>query len=487
MSRFLKTKLYMALALVLSLASCSGDFEEINTNPNSPTEVPSTNILAYTIENFTANSFSTSAVCGGALGYANQVGKIQYPEESIYEFREGTFSSYFTTIYRNQQNLAVVMEQAEAEGATNMTAVAKTWSAYIWLIATDSWRDIPFTEALGATEGVLSPSYDEQEDIYPAVMDLLAEANDLFNEGASDDIGSGDLLFGGDTELWQKFANSLRLRMAIRLSNVEPATAKSVVEEIIASPSTYPIISSNDDNAYFHWLGANPYYEPFYSNKDISARDDHGMADVIIDQLKAFNDPRLPIYAHPAAADGEYRGVVVGDDQDNFTMSEISRIGARFRDEADGFSPFMNYAEVCFILAEASANGWATGTTAAEAYEAGITASMEENEVAADDIATYLTQSDIVYSDVDQIYLQKWISLFKNGHEAWAENRRTDVPLLSPAPDGSYSGHNRPPFRQPYPNTEYSLNTANIQTFWSKVDDRLWGQQMYWDTRTGVN
>lgn len=318
-------------------------------------------------------------------------------------------------------------------------------------------------------------------------MDMLAEANDLFNEGSNDDLGNGDLLFNGDVELWQKFANSLRLRMAMRLSNVEPSTAESVIEEILASPSTYPIISSNDDNAYFHWSGSDPYYEPFYSNNAVDGRDDHGVADVIVDQLAAFNDPRLAVYAKPAASDGEYRGVVVGDDQDNFTLKAISRIGARFRDDAAGFSPFMNYAEICFIKAEAAAKGWSAGTTAATAYEDGITASMEENGIDAADITTYLAQSEITYSSVDQIYLQKWISLFKNGHEAWAENRRTDVPLLSPAPDGKYSGHNRPPFRQPYPTNEYNLNTANIQAYWAKVTDRLWGQQMYWDTRTGVN
>jgi hypothetical protein len=199
-----------------------------------------------------------------------------------------------------------------------------------------------------------------------------------------------------------------------------------------------------------------------------------------------LNDPRLPVYAHPAASDSTYRGVVVGDDEDNFTLSSISRIGARFRDVADGFSPFMNYAEVCFIIAEASANGWNTGTTAEEAYNAGITASMEENGVSDEDITAYLAQSEITYAEKEQIYLQKWLCLFKNGHEAWAETRRTDVPLLSAAPEGAYTGHNRPPFRQPYPNNEYSLNKANIQAYWKNVKDRMWGQQMYWDTRTGV-
>lgn len=486
MQKFRLRKIYLALALIVPFASCTSDFSEINTNPNSPTEVPSTNILAYTLENFTTNAFNMTAVNIGELGYANQIGKIQYPEESVYEFREGSFNSFFTTVYRNQQNLNVVMAQAEADGATNMLAAAKTWSAYIWLVATDMWRDIPFTEALNAENGTFSPAYDTQEEIYPAVMDMLEEANSLFNEGSSDAIGNGDFLFDGDTDLWQKFANSLRLRMAIRISNVDPTTAKSVIEEILGAPATYPIISSNDDNAYYHWLGTDPYYEPFYSNNAVDARDDHAVAEVLVDQLKAFADPRLPFYAHPGA-DGEYHGVEVGVKSLSNELKNYSRIGTRFRDEAAGFSPFMNYAEVCFIKAEAAAKGWATGTTAADAYEEGITASMEENGVAAADIATYLAQATISYSSVSQIYLQKWIALFKNGHEAWAENRRTDVPQLAPAPDAAYTGHNRPPFRQPYPNDEYTLNTDNIKPYWDLVNDRMWGKQMYWDTRTGVN
>lgn len=461
-------------------ASCTSDFEEINTNPNSPTEVPSTNILAYVLYNFTINTFDTD-INGGESGYANQIGKIQYMEEAIYSFRESTFNTFFSDVYRNQMNCQVIIEQAEEEGATNMKAAATTWSAYIWLIATDMWRDIPFSDALGATEGVLSPTYDTQETIYPAVMDMLEEANDLFNEGATDELGDGDVLFSGDLTLWQKFANSLRLRMAMRLSDVEPETAKAAIQEILGDPATYPIISSNTDNATYWWPGDGTYDEPWYTNS--LTRDDHGVADVIIDQLLDFNDPRISVYAKVATSDGEYRGVVVGDDTDNFQTSEISRIGAIFRDDEAGFSPLMNYAEICFIKAEAAANGWYTDMTAAEAYEDGITASMEQFDVAEDDISTYLAQSDIAYSSVNQIYLQKWLCLFKNGPEAWAENRRTDVPELSAAPDATYTGHNRPPFRQPYPTNEYYLNYDNISTYWTNCTDRMWGQKMYWDTR----
>nr|WP_321356065.1 SusD/RagB family nutrient-binding outer membrane lipoprotein [uncultured Draconibacterium sp.] len=488
MLKFKNTRFSIVLLLIVAIVSCTGDYEDINTDPNNPTTVPSTNIMAYVLNNFTANTFSLSAIGAGTLGYSNQVGKIQYAEESIYEFRESTFNSYFATVYRNQQNLKQIIMQSEEAGDVNMIAAATTYSAYIWLIATDMWRDIPFTDALGAEDDVLSPAYETQEVIYPAIMDMLEEANSLFNQEAGDALGSGDLLFSGDTELWQKFANSLRLRMACRLMDADAATAKSVIEQITGNPSTYPVIASNDENAYFYWSGADPYYEPFYTNKEVDDRDDHGLSDVLVDQLIAFNDPRLPVYAKPALSDGEYRGVIVGLKSEKVVLSEISRMGARFRDDAAGFSPYMNFAEVNFIVAEAAARGYNVGTTAEDAYEAGITASLEENGVVTADIDAYLAQDEIAYGDdMDQIYIQKWISLFKNGQEAWAETRRTDVPLLAAAPDAFYIGHSRPPFRQPYPTNEYNLNTDNIAPFWDQVEDRMWGKKMYWDVRTGVN
>ena len=483
--------LFVGMLTVIS--SCTSDFEDINTSETDPTEVPSTNLLGYALEDFTNKTFNTT-IDGGESGYANQIGKIQYMEEAIYEFRDGDFNSYWQTVYRDLENLKEVEKQADAEGATNMKAAAITFSAFIWQIATDMWRDIPFSDALAAADGNYSPSYDTQETIYPAVMDSLAKANELFNEGASDKLGDGDFLFNGDLTLWQKFANSLRLRMAMRLSNVDPTTSKSIVEQILADPTTYPVMTSNDDNAYYYWDGTDPYEEPWYYNKVVSGRDDHGIADVLVDTLKYFSDPRLQFYAHPAPSDNVYRGVTVGTTLSSFSMNDISRIGTRFRDVADGSSPLMSYSELLFIVAEGAQRGWNVGMTANEAYDAAITASMKENttdkegEIADSQIAAYLAQSDVAFNNtLTCIYLQKWIALFKNGPEAWAENRRTDVPQLSPSPDGDYSAnHNRPPFHQPYPNNEYDLNYDNIQPYWAQVSDYLWGKQMYWDTRVNV-
>jgi hypothetical protein len=486
MIKHFKSKIIVAFSLILALASCTKDFETINIDPNKPTAVPSTNSLGYALSDFTSN-FYDMWMDANESSYANQLGKIQYVDESRYAFREGVINAAFATVYRDLQNLKQIEKDADANKKVNMKAAAMTYSAFIWQMATDTWRDIPYTDAINAEGNAISPKYDTQETIYPAVMKMLADANDLFNQKATDALGTGDILFKGDVTKWQKFANSVRLRMAIRISNVDPTTSKKVVEEILGNPTKYPVISSNDENAFFNWSGKSPYQEIFYEDKYVSNRDDHGICSVLIDQLKAFNDPRLSVYAKPATNDGVYRGVIAGVHQSTFKMDDISRMGARFRENAAGFSPYVRYSEVLFMKAEAAQRGWNAGITAKDAYAAAITASLAENGIDAVAIATYLAQSTVAYNNtLDQIYLQKWISLFKQGHEAWAETRRTDIPKLGVAPTSAYPGHNRPPFREPYPTNEYSLNADNIGPFWAKAVDRLWGQQMWWDTRTGV-
>jgi len=482
------------LFLAIFIYACTGDFEDTNTDKDNPTDVPATNVLGYALENFTFYNYSVEyCVNAGEFGFAHHVGKIQYPEESIYQYRGGDINSFWKLCYRYLINLKDVKDMAKEDGATNMEAVAITFSSLIWHTMTDRWRDIPFSDALGAEDGTYSPSYNTQEEIYPALIDSLKKANELFNQEGTDELGDGDFLFDGDTELWQKLTNSLLLRIAIRLSNVEPTTSKELIETIISNPGTYPVMTSNDDNAYYNWPGTDPYQEPLYYNKVVDSRDDHAIAEALVDTLKNLNDPRLPFYAHPASSDGEYRGVTVGLNG-GITIKTISRIGTRFRDVAAGFSPIMTYSEVMFILAEAAQKGWNAGVTAEDAYNAAITASMQENvtdeegSIADSEIAAYLNQSGVAFnSTLERIYVQKWIALFKNAEEAWCEVRRTDVPCFGPAPEGVMEKeHNRGPFRQPYPSSETELNKTNSATYVANVEDSYWGQQMYWDTRTDV-
>lgn len=489
MKKIFKIKVILVLILIIGFGSCTKDWEELNTNPNEPVVVPATNVLAYSLRYFADNIYDEWMSMNNISTYAGHVTKIQYIDESRYQERDGVINDTWRDLYTTLLSLKKAEALAEEEGNTVLQGAIVTFQAFILQKITDMWNAVPWTEACKGDDPddpISNPAYDTQQDIYLDLFAMLKVANGLLVSDAGD-MGVGDLLYGGEVEKWQKFCNSLRLRLAIRISNIAPNLAQEHIEEILGDAGTYPIFTSNDDNAFFWWTGNLPYMEPWA--EDQLERDDHGMCETLIDIMKENNDPRLPVYAHPAESDGEYRGLDAGAVDGSFSLPDISRIGARFRDDQAGFSPFMRYSEVLFIIAEAANNGWNTGGVAPQvAYEDAIIASMLENEV---EIGTYLSEPNVVWDGTnDKIYMQKWVAIFKQGHEAWAESRRTDVPLMGPATDAFYPGHSRPPFRFKYPTDEFNLNSANISQFTTGLDDHFWGTnngKMWWDTRTGVN
>ena len=308
-------------------------------------------------------------------------------------------------------------------------------------------------------------------------------------------MGPGDFLFKGNVDKWKKFCNSTRLRVAIRMSSADEAAAKTVLAEILNNPAKYPVIAVNEDNAYFWWSGVAPDQELWYERMgaDNGIKTDwYRTCNYLVSNLKLLNDPRLPVYADKNKW-GKYNGYTFGVDQRSDTMNSgnnVSFIGDRFGNNKAGFSPFLNAAEVYFLKAEAYERGLVAGGNAKEAYEAGIKMSLKENGIDETAITNFLSVSEVAWnsgttSNLKKIYLQKWISLFKQSVEAWAEARRTDVPLMPYVETNYAAAHNRPPFRMAYADEEKSLNT-NFPTD-VKETDIFWGTQMWWDKRTGVH
>lgn len=479
---------------LLILGSCTKGWEEMNVDPNSPTDVPAANILTYVERAMTNTLFDVWWTGNNTSSYANHIAKIQYIDENRYAERDGIIGRW-NTLLTYVVELDKIIAKAQADENPAMEGVAMVLKAQIFHIMTDTWKAVPYSEAAQGEEGILQPNYDTQPEVYAGLLADLKEANAKLIEGGTI---SGDVLNGGSAMLWRKYANSLRLRMAIRMSNVDAAGARAVFNEILGNATTYPILSSNADVIGFDWVGVNPYYEPYYSDK-VSPRDDHGMCKTFIDVLLATNDPRLSEFAHPADLDGVYRGLNAGitEGEEGFELGSISRIGEMYRDMPNGTTYYMRYAEVEFIKAEAYARADLLNNTglAQTAYEAGIAASCAEHGVSTGELNSYLANANVGwgasgswgYTNVQKIAYQKWVSLFKQGHEAWAETRRTDIPRLSAAPGSVFTGHNRPPFRWPYPTSEYTLNEAVVKSFDTAIQDRFWGEKMWWDTRTGVN
>lgn len=477
-----------AIATMLGgVTGCTDSFEKVNTDPDRTSEAPITNILAYSIRYATDNLFDPWNDMNEPSTYGGHLAKIQYIDEARYEFRTGTVENKWYYIYLTYNNIKTVEKRAAEEGLVNMESVAKVWGTMLICMATDTWRDVPHSQAAKMSEGILLPAYDKQEDIYPAMLETLASAADGLASGATDELGTGDILFDGNIKKWQQYCNSMRLRLAMRISGVAPDKAKAVVEQVLGNPTKYPVLEKNEDNAFFWWPGEAPYIEPWAD--DSRSRDDHGVSDVLVNLLKSLDDPRLPVYVKLTAKDGdyeggEYTGSVIGAPSVS-DIRKLSRIGARFRDDFKGFTPYLRAAETFFNIAEASKLGWTTGTTTKNAYEKAVTLSLAENGI--EDASVYLAGKAKFNDTFEQIYQQEWLAIFKQGMEAWSLYRRTGIPSTHYfAPGSKYVGHNSPPFRYPYPVNESSLNGANLAPFQAEVVDNFWGKKMWWDTRSGV-
>ena len=465
---------YILSLIFITVFSCTDEFESTNSNPNYPESAPITNVFGYTIETL-AEQFGTTEMEYPAA-FVGYVTKGTYTDVINYtaEPGEGVWSGALTTIFTN---INYVLDGCEEEGNDNLKAAALIIKTYAMQMIVDIYGKIPYFDAGKAEEGITDPAYDDEEAIYDDLLNTLEEANSLFANGQGGLLGNGDLLYGGEISQWQKFGNSLRLRIAIRISEVNETKAKTVINQILSDPTTYPIFESNADNALLAFPG-DDWIEP-WTSRHSSIGDDY-IAEPIVDTLLTLNDPRIEFYAEPLE-DGSYLGLEVGTDAD----SDYSRVNDLFVNNPTGSVYFLKYAEVEFIKAEAFTRSFTAGD-AQEAYQSGITASCSEYDISESTIDTYLSQEKVRWNNnLDQIYIQKWIALFRQSWEAWAEMRRTDVPLLPPASNSGYSGHNRVPFRFPYPDSEDKLNGSNIPSSVTE-EDYFWGYQIWWDTRSGV-
>ncbi|MEA3505328.1 MAG: SusD/RagB family nutrient-binding outer membrane lipoprotein [Bacteroidota bacterium] len=464
----------LVIGFILLGSSCTKDWDEMNTDPNNPNDVPYSNILAHTLRTTGDVFFDDWQGMNNFLSYSGQVTKIQYIDEARYKYRVGVVNRAWENYYTLLNDVQKMKMKAIAAERPKMEAVAEIYACFLWQMATDQWKDIPYTEALNgdAEEENLAPAYDSQESIYLSLIDRLAAANATLNlpvNNANPEVlGDGDVLFGGDFSKWQKFGNGLRLRIAMRISDVNPTKSAAIV----AALNGQPMMESNDDNAFLIWPGAAPYKEPWAENQQ--DRDDHAVAKTMIDKLIELNDPRLAVYAD-TIADGTYVGAIEGDTDAHMDPNACSRIGARFRTDLAGFTPFMRYSEVMFNLAEANMD--------VAAYEAGVIGSMLENGIDQDVIDQYLLDNvwDGTEADIEVLYVQKWIAMFKQGQEVWAFSRRVDYPNLPCSVGSAYGDKGSQPVRYPYPDNEFNLNGSNLAGHTTGIDDKFWGQKMWWD------
>jgi len=468
----MRYKILSVFAALAAVTAC-GDLTSVNQNPNGPGDVPPPSILPNVIQTVVGgvNGVTSLNIRGGGL-WVQYYSEIQYRDEDKYIVRSGTSGGW--GFYNGAlEDVQRMINKGQASVAPNWSAVGRIMKSYIYSVMTDAMGDLPYSQALKG-DTVLHPAYDTQQAIYNGMLADLAQANTEMDFGAAA-VGfpSGDLMYGGKMASWKKFANSLRLRLAIHLSNVDPVKAASEAAAAVAAG----VFASNADNAQLMFLASSPNRNPIYN--DAQGRDDYGMSKTFVDSLTSFADPRLPVFAQlnkdTIVANRTYQGLPNGlNDGEGVPLFYISRFGAYWRSTPNAPMHLLTYSEVLFLEAEAAERGWIPGGSAAAAtyYTNAITASMQQYGIGAAAIATYLGQAKVGYDaagatlagHMNQIMYQKWVSLFMQGMEAWTEVRRTGIPSFIPGPRAVFGAGiaGRIPQRLPYDDNEAVLNSANL-------------------------
>lgn len=475
-----------SFALLLTAVSCKDltEFGDINTSPNSPSQPTTSSLLTGALSSYTFGIGATSG-SGNAMApnmYVQHFGDITYIEESRYKtvfwnytgFYTGTLNNLSTIIKLNTDDATKVTSAANGSNA-NQIAIARILKAYMFLHITDRWGDIPYSQALKGKDN-FTPGFDKQQDIYTDLFKELKEAAAQFDGGAT---VKGDILLSGDAAKWKKFAASTRAIMAMRLSKIDPAKGKAELVSALADG----VLTSNADNITYKYLKDVNYENPLYNNYITTNRKDFALSSTFVNYLKKVSDPRLPAYGDKTIVD-TFRGVPYGVFPPTWKAQDVSLAATSVRPQ-DGSVNIITYAQMLFTQAEAIKLGWITGD-AKKMYEDAIKASMEQwGTYTATSFATYIAKPEVAYTDakaLEYIGTQKWIALFYQGYEAWAEWRRTGYPVLTPAPQ-PLNTSGQIPRRMGYPTTETTLNKVNYDAVIGRQGADNQDTRVWWDKK----
>lgn len=481
---------YLLIIIAMVAASCTKDFEEVNTNRNNPTIVTPDLLLSGVIKSMMDRQVNEAWGIGNIV--VQHHAKIQFVNEDRYLWNER--NDIWSTVYDNYRNVQNIMNDVKADETNPYFGVSLILKSWMFSLATDAYGDIPYTEAGKAkSEQIYQPVYDKQEDIYNGLLADLAKANDLLRTPNNISL-NGDLIYGGGASSllkWRKLANSLRIRLLMRISKKKSIAAD--LQAIISDPVKYPLFESNADNAELKYLAAAPNQWPLYGSR-VGSFDEFRISKTFVDRLNALGDPRVNIFGRPTqksvdAGTPKIEGIPNGlSDVDalayNGGVQGVSRVGYTFAclvcndvnqpapDPAAARALLMNYSELQFLLAEARQKNLISTGTVDEYYQKGITSNFNYWKIVVpagynlniDMPADYLTRPNVALTGSDEeklgkIAMQKWVSLYFNGLEAWFDWRRTGMPAIVPGPANLNS--NKVPVRYIYPLSEQSLNTDN--------------------------
>ena len=449
------------LLTTVSLFSCTKDFKEINTDPNRISAVSPGTLLTPVL--YEVASYNMSRADDFTFGIMQVNLPFPSPSGGVhrYDISENAGAGFWNMSYRWLTNVKESYTAAVVLGDVNYQGVALTLNAWMYANLTDAFGDIPMLEATRGDEGILRPKFDSQREVYTSLIASLDSANKLFNTAIPMKFGT-EILFANNVTRWKKFANSLRMRLLLRVSKRSEMNAIAELNRMIDNPVLYPVFTSNTEGAVLSLTGIAPYLSPWGRAIDFTTF--RAASQFFTDNLNNFNDPRLPRFlttARPITGTGTlgYKGIPSGYDGNGSAYNFIPSNMNIALVTAPLSIPVLPYAEVEFIKAEvALINNNAVAAKAA--YEKGVKASIEQWGAVMP--ATYFANPAAAYNGtLERIMLQKYYALFFVDYQQWFEKRRTGFPVLPVGP-GMLNGQVLPS-RYFYPVASRSTNTANYQ------------------------
>ena len=517
--KYIKSLAVAAMALTATMSSCDmGDFGDINANPNKPSEAYTDMLFTYSaqwVRGFTMNSSGYDPWMQLRTGYLSESKNNQYGGlTNTVSF--GTASYYYYYI----KNLNTIIERnsnEETKNALSVTAfgdnanqiaVARTLRAFYFMTLTDILGPLPYSEAFkGESEGIWSPKYDSQEDIYAALDADLVEAYSQFNTAGK--LSAAEILYNGDISKWKKFNASLRMMMAIKMADVDPANGKARFAKAYADGGMtevsdgfhYTFDASNAD--YSAWM----YY---VGNMNYGSRGENFVPNAfIVDALKEYNDPRMFSYftlsGYKGTAPGDpadinaYKGVPFGFQSNDEVVSAAegcASVNATYCNAGATYG-LITTARTLLVEAEAAVLGWIDADPKA-LYEAGIRASFGFQATYHSDVTKlggencieeYLASEKVALSSdketaLKQIVTQRFLAGFMtDAIESWSDWRRYNIPYMPLTEHQVTEGNYDYPYRMTYDPSEKETNEENTNAAiqqWLGGEDSLW-KRVWWD------
>ena len=513
----MKKSLFLYIVLILFISGCDKNFEDINTDPTKLTEQNMQYNYLFTAAELYTPGNSNGYAAGtweNSLSYASTMIQQLSSTSSFWYGDKYIFSDTYNSAYWQYQYTTgiksvvdVINNLKDDEKKVNLYHMARILRVFLLQRMTDMYGDVPYTEAgEGFDKGITSPVYDKQQDIYADMLNQLDDAANLLSESAPNTVGDADLFYGGDVVKWKKFAYSEMLRLAMRMSKVDPENAKTWAAKAFSSG----VMESNDDNAIcpHEAKGTNRVSNPVGLMLDSREPASYRLSETFVNFLKQNADPRLAYLATVVAdvTDVEDKGntdtaIQIGQpngydhsgsstDIENApnwpgTQDAYSTVNRSVFSREDAPTFLLTYAETALLLAEAAERGWLSGS-AETFYNDGVRAAILQLNQAGAALAEgeadqYISAHPYVPANgIEMINDQYWVATFADWIETWSNWRRSGFPVLTPINYPGNTTNGEIPHRFTYPLDEASVNTVNYSAAVSgipggdKMSSRVW-------------